>query len=53
MSKMSHDEMNKVLAGPIALLKYRQTRVAKNVSDHACQVRPPAPCPFAPSSNIH
>merc|ERR1719478_1354001 len=31
-------EINKDLAGPIALLKYKQTRVATVVSDNACQI---------------
>jgi hypothetical protein len=38
MCEMGEAELNKVLAGPIALLKYKQSRVATMVSDHACQV---------------
>jgi alkylation response protein AidB-like acyl-CoA dehydrogenase len=38
MTKMSHAEINKHLAGPIGLLKYKQTRVATMISDHACQI---------------
>eukprot|EP00930_Biecheleria_cincta_P100608 TRINITY_DN92219_c0_g1_i1.p1 TRINITY_DN92219_c0_g1~~TRINITY_DN92219_c0_g1_i1.p1 ORF type:complete len:543 (+),score=90.59 TRINITY_DN92219_c0_g1_i1:177-1805(+) len=38
MSKMTQTQINKDLAGPIALLKYKQTRVASTVSDHACQI---------------
>lgn len=38
MCKMSTGEINKDLAGPIALLKYKQTRVATLVSDNACQI---------------
>mmetsp|Transcript_124547 Transcript_124547/g.265557 ORF Transcript_124547/g.265557 Transcript_124547/m.265557 type:complete len:533 (-) Transcript_124547:87-1685(-) len=38
MCKMTPAEINKVLAGPIALLKYKQTRVATVVSDNACQI---------------
>merc|ERR1719199_1831971 len=38
MTKMTHAEINKELAGPIALLKYKQTRVATMVSDNACQI---------------
>jgi alkylation response protein AidB-like acyl-CoA dehydrogenase len=38
MTKMSAQEINKELAGPIALLKYKQTRVATLVADNACQI---------------
>merc|ERR1712113_222463 len=38
MNNMSQTEINKILAGPIALLKYKQTRVATLVSDNACQI---------------
>merc|ERR1712228_703023 len=38
MSKMTDFEIGSYLAGPIALLKYKQTRVATVVSDHACQI---------------
>ena len=38
MSTMSEGEINTHLAGPISLLKYKQTRVATIVSDHACQI---------------
>lgn len=38
MSKMSVAQINSDLAGPIALLKYKQTRVATVVSDNACQI---------------
>jgi alkylation response protein AidB-like acyl-CoA dehydrogenase len=38
MVTMSEGEINASLAGPIALLKYKQTRVATMVSDHACQI---------------
>lgn len=38
MCNMRHAEINKELAGPIALLKYKQTRVATMVSDNACQI---------------
>merc|ERR1719433_1957244 len=38
MCKMSTAQINKDLAGPIALLKYKQTRVATLVSDNACQI---------------
>lgn len=38
MSKMTQTQINKDLAGPIALLKYKQTRVATMVSDNACQI---------------
>jgi alkylation response protein AidB-like acyl-CoA dehydrogenase len=30
--------VNAALAGPIAMMKYKQTRVATLVSDHACQI---------------
>lgn len=38
MVTMTEGEINANLAGPIALLKYKQTRVATGVSDHACQI---------------
>lgn len=38
MTKMTDMEVHKQLAGPIALLKYRQTRAATLVSDNACQI---------------
>lgn len=38
MNAMSEEEINAQLAGPIALLKYKQTRTATLVSDNACQV---------------
>ena len=38
MIRMTHAEINRDLAGPIALLKYKQTRVATRVSDQACQI---------------
>lgn len=38
MVAMTEGEINATLAGPIALLKYKQTRVATTVSDHACQI---------------
>jgi len=38
MTQMSEEEVNKVLAGPIALLKYKQTRVATMIADNACQI---------------
>ena len=38
MVTLSEGEINANLAGPIALLKYKQTRVATTVSDHACQI---------------
>mmetsp|Transcript_19679 Transcript_19679/g.47733 ORF Transcript_19679/g.47733 Transcript_19679/m.47733 type:complete len:511 (-) Transcript_19679:149-1681(-) len=38
MTQMSAKEVNSHLAGPIALLKYQQTRVATLVSDNACQI---------------
>lgn len=38
MCNMTPAEINKHLAGPIALLKYKQTRVATLVSDNACQI---------------
>jgi alkylation response protein AidB-like acyl-CoA dehydrogenase len=38
MCNMSVAQINKDLAGPIALLKYKQTRVATLVSDNACQI---------------
>ena len=38
MTKMSPAEINQHLAGTIALLKYKQTRVATVVADNACQI---------------
>ncbi|KAI8621039.1 acyl-CoA dehydrogenase/oxidase [Chytriomyces sp. MP71] len=38
MTKMTYKEQSMHLAGPIALLKYRCTRVAHDVSDEACQI---------------
>jgi len=38
MNTMSRKEQVKYLAGAIALLKYRSTRVALLVQDHACQI---------------
>jgi len=38
MCNMTPAEINKHLAGPIALLKYKQTRTATTVSDNACQI---------------
>jgi len=38
MCHSSVAEINKDLAGPISLLKYKQTRVATVVSDNACQI---------------
>jgi hypothetical protein len=38
MTQMTEEEINKHLAGPISLLKYKQTRVATMVSDNACQI---------------
>jgi len=38
MCNLSTAEINRDLAGPIALLKYKQTRVATVVSDNACQI---------------
>merc|ERR1740117_46802 len=38
MTQMSDKEINQRLAGPIALLKFKQTRVATLVSDNACQI---------------
>ena len=37
-SKSCRWEVNKVLAGPISLLKYKQTRTAQLCSDNACQI---------------
>jgi len=34
----SEEELNKRLAGPISLLKYKQTRVAQLCADNACQI---------------
>ena len=38
MSQMTEHEINKHLAGPIALLKYKQTRAANLVADNAAQI---------------
>jgi|EP00945_MAST-04E_sp_MAST-4E-sp1_P005887 alkylation response protein AidB-like acyl-CoA dehydrogenase len=38
MCNMSVAEINQSLAGPIALLKYKQTRVATLVADQVCQI---------------
>eukprot|EP00039_Didymoeca_costata_P004106 m.71359 g.71359 ORF g.71359 m.71359 type:complete len:517 (+) comp12239_c0_seq2:146-1696(+) len=38
MTQMSEKDMNTHLAGPIALLKFKQTRVANLIADNACQV---------------
>eukprot|EP00657_Telonema_sp_P-1_P003526 TRINITY_DN18418_c0_g2_i1.p1 TRINITY_DN18418_c0_g2~~TRINITY_DN18418_c0_g2_i1.p1 ORF type:complete len:166 (+),score=50.10 TRINITY_DN18418_c0_g2_i1:148-645(+) len=38
MCNLTEKEINKYLAGPIALLKYKQSRVATFVSDNACQI---------------
>lgn len=38
MCNMTQDRINKDLAGMIALMKYKQTRVATVVSDNACQI---------------
>jgi len=38
MTQLSENEINKHLAGPIALLKYKQSRTATMVADNACQV---------------
>jgi len=38
MTKMSQKDINGKLAGAIALLKYKQTRVATVVADNACQI---------------
>lgn len=38
MTKMSYKQQSAVLAGPIALLKFRATRVSHNVVDEACQI---------------
>lgn len=38
MNNMTPDEISATLAGPIALLKYKQTRVAQLVADDACQI---------------
>lgn len=38
MNNMSVAQINDHLAGPIALLKYRQTRAATVVADNACQI---------------
>merc|ERR1719409_1862436 len=38
MTGSTEEQINATLAGPIALLKYKQTRVATLVSDNACQI---------------
>ena len=38
MCNLSVAEINRVLARPIALLKYKQTRVATLVADNVCQI---------------
>ncbi|KAG0170056.1 hypothetical protein DFQ28_002596 [Apophysomyces sp. BC1034] len=38
MCHMNYNEQSEHLAGPIALCKYRATRVLHNVSDDACQI---------------
>ena len=38
MCHMTQEEINKELAGPIALLKYKQTRAATLVADQVCQI---------------
>ncbi len=38
MSCMTESEVNKYLAGPISLLKFKQTRAATKISDNACQI---------------
>ena len=38
MCNMTAKAMSSNLAGPIALLKYKQTRVANMVADNACQI---------------
>ncbi|KAI8916433.1 acyl-CoA dehydrogenase/oxidase [Gorgonomyces haynaldii] len=38
MTKMSYKEQAAKLAGPLALLKFRATRCAHDVSDDACQI---------------
>lgn len=38
MDNMSYKDQNRMLAGPIALLKYQCTRVAYSVNDQACQI---------------
>lgn len=38
MTQMFEHEINKTLAGPIALLKFKQTRVATIIADNACQI---------------
>ena len=38
MCNMTSEEINKDLAGPIALLKYKQTRAASLVADTVCQI---------------
>eukprot|EP00040_Diaphanoeca_grandis_P010173 m.52121 g.52121 ORF g.52121 m.52121 type:complete len:512 (-) comp21545_c0_seq1:133-1668(-) len=38
MTKLTEKEQAKVLAGPVALLKFKQTRVATMISDNACQI---------------
>jgi len=38
MTQLPEDEVDKILAGPIALLKYKQTRCATLIADNACQI---------------
>jgi alkylation response protein AidB-like acyl-CoA dehydrogenase len=38
MNRLSYDEQGTHLAGPLALLKLRSTRVLEYVSDEACQI---------------
>ena len=38
MTQLSYADQSKMLAGPIALLKYQATRAALLVSDHAVQI---------------
>ena len=38
MTKMTYEEQTRYLAGVIGLLKFRQTRAATLVADHACQI---------------
>lgn len=38
MTQLTYAQQSKMLAGPIALLKYQSTRVAHLVADHAVQI---------------
>ncbi|KAJ3277166.1 hypothetical protein HDV01_000218 [Terramyces sp. JEL0728] len=38
MTLMNYQEQSVKLAGPIALLKIRSSRIAHDISDHACQI---------------